>query len=236
MPSLPRLSRNAAIVLGVIGFHGVALIALQTGLLRRAVELVVPVEMVAVMVEPPKPVVAPPPPAPPKPQPQVAKPVAKPPPPRPQPAPTPVPVQSNDPPPPTAPIVVAAPPAPPPPVAAPVQVAPAPPAAPPPAPPAPPAPRIELPSTDAAYLRNPPPAYPAVSRRLNEQGTVMVRVLITVEGTPRRVELQKSSGFERLDESAMATIAQWKFVPGKRNGVPEEMWYTVPVAFSLSRK
>lgn len=226
------MSRTLAVVLGVVGFHLLAIWALQAGLLHRAVALIVPVEVIAELVEPPKPLVVPPPPAPP--QQQVQKPVAKPQPPKPAPAPVLAPVITNDPVPPTAPTAVIAPPQPAPPITAPVQAAapPAPPAPPPPSP----SPRIEMPSSDAAYLRNPQPTYPAVSRRLNETGTVMVRVLITVEGLPRKIELQQSSGFERLDESALKTIALWKFVPGKRAGVPEEMWYTVPVAFTLAKK
>ncbi len=226
------MSRTLTVVLAVVGFHIAAIWALQAGLLHRAVELIVPVEVIAELIEPPKPVVVPPPPAPPKPQ--VQKVVPKPQPPKPAPAPVLAPVITPDPVPPTAPTAVIAPPEPAPPITAPVQAAapPSPPAPPPPSP----SPRIELPSSDAAYLRNPSPQYPAVSRRLNEQGTVRIRVLITVDGLPRKIELQQSSGFERLDESAMATIAQWKFVPGKRAGVPEEMWYTVPVAFTLAKK
>ncbi|AVT12618.1 energy transducer TonB, partial [Paracidovorax avenae] len=108
------------------------------------------------------------------------------------------------------------------------------PPAPPPAPPAPPAPpKVELPSSDAAYLNNPKPAYPAISRRLGEQGKVVVRVLIGADGLPQKVELNKSSGYDRLDRLAMETVMRYKFVPGKRNGVPETMWNLVPFNFVL---
>jgi protein TonB len=60
----------------------------------------------------------------------------------------------------------------------------------PPAPPAPPAPpRIELPSSDAAYLNNPKPGYPAISKRMGEQGKVVLRVLIGTDGLPQKVEI-----------------------------------------------
>ena len=58
----PRLSRNAIIAICVVLFHVVAVWALQTGLIHRAVELLVPVEMLSEIIEPPKPVEPHPPP------------------------------------------------------------------------------------------------------------------------------------------------------------------------------
>lgn len=131
--------------------------------------------------------------------------------------------------------------APAPPEPAPVAPAPSPappaPAAAPPAPPAPPAapapPKIELPSTNAAYLRNPPPAYPAMSKRLGEQGKVLVRVLIGADGRAQDAQVNRSSGYDRLDRVALDTVLQWRYVPGKRGGVPEAMWFIVPINFVL---
>jgi protein TonB len=98
---------------------------------------------------------------------------------------------------------------------------------------APPPARIELPSSDADYLQNPRPPYPPVSKRLNEQGTVIVRVLIGADGRPQQAELRKSSGHERLDRVALTTVMSWRYVPGKRAGVPETMWFDVPISFVL---
>ena len=59
-----QLQRRLAIVLAVVLFHVGALWALQSGLLKRAVELVIPVQVLAEFVEPPQPQIEPPPPAP----------------------------------------------------------------------------------------------------------------------------------------------------------------------------
>jgi protein TonB len=96
-----------------------------------------------------------------------------------------------------------------------------------------PAPRIELPSASAAYLNNPPPAYPALSRRLGEQGRVVLRVRIEPDGTASAAEIRTSSGYERLDEAARQAVLSWRYVPGKRNGVPEAMWFLIPIQFEL---
>ncbi len=92
---------------------------------------------------------------------------------------------------------------------------------------------MELPSSNAAYLKNPSPAYPSISKRMGEQGKVLLRVLISAEGLPEQVEIKQSSGYERLDRQAHDTVLRWRFVPGKRNGTPEAMWYLVPINFVL---
>ncbi|MDQ0609498.1 protein TonB [Variovorax sp. W1I1] len=218
-PSVFGLSRNVVIASGVIVFHAAALWALQSGLLRRAAEVVIPVEIMSQFVEPPKPKVEPPPPPPPPPK--VAK---APPPPRPQairePRPTPAPqapAGTTEPPPPPAPPAAPTPPAPP---------------ALPPAPPAPPA--VQLPSSNADYLQNPKAVYPAMSKRLGEQGKVIVKVLVGVDGLPKSAEVKKSSGFDRLDEAAIEYIMKCRFVPGKVNGVVQAMSYDAPVNYVLN--
>lgn len=217
-----QLQRRLATVLAVVVFHLGALWALQSGLLKRAVELVIPVQVMAEFIEPPQPQIEPTPPAPP-----VATPTPPKPKPRPVPQPLPQPVATPTPEPSTlAPVVTPSPPAPPAPAEPVVAAAPSPPA-----PPAPP--RIELPSSSADYLNNPRPPYPPLSKRLGEQGKVMVRVFIEVDGTASRAEVRQSSGFERLDQTAVQTVLRWRYVPGKRAGVPEAMWFNVPINFVL---
>jgi protein TonB len=94
-------------------------------------------------------------------------------------------------------------------------------------------PSLVLPSTDADYLNNPPPAYPRLSKRMGEQGTVIVRVFIGLQGTAEQAEIRTSSGYDRLDKAALETVQRWRYVPGKRHGNPEAMWFTVPVRFVL---
>ena len=92
---------------------------------------------------------------------------------------------------------------------------------------------MQLPSSNAAYLNNPRPSYPSISRRMNEQGKVLLRVLVNEQGLPQQIELKESSGFDRLDKAAIAAVQRWRFAPGTRNGVPEAMWNIVPINFVL---
>ncbi len=245
-----NLGRNAAIVGSVVLLHGVALWALQRGLVRPPPPVVVPAQIMAELITPPPapaPAPAAPPPSPaPRPAPPTPgvpapppKPRLGPPPPAPraavQPSPAPVATPRA-----TTPAVAPAPAAPEPaaaPAPAPVAAPAAPPAAPPvPAsPPAPPAqPVVVRPSTEAAYLNNPRPDYPAISKRLGESGRVIVRVLIGPDGRAQDARVQRSSGFDRLDQVALETARdRWRYVPGTRDGVPEAMWFNVPINFVL---
>jgi protein TonB len=89
------------------------------------------------------------------------------------------------------------------------------------------------PSHRAAYLSNPPPAYPPASRRREEEGSVALRVHITVDGRADEVLLHRSSGFERLDQAAMEAVRRWRFVPARRGRENVPGWVVVPIQFSM---
>jgi protein TonB len=101
------------------------------------------------------------------------------------------------------------------------------------APPAPvPAP-VTPPRFDADYLDNPAPAYPSLSRRLGEEGRVLLRVFVDPDGSAARVEVRDSSGFERLDKVARDTVGRWRFVPARQGDRAVGAWVLVPISFSL---
>ncbi len=92
---------------------------------------------------------------------------------------------------------------------------------------------VEPPRFNADYLANPAPAYPPISRRTGEQGRVLLRVHVTAAGQPAQVALHKSSGYARLDETAVETVRNWKFVPARHGSHAVEAWVIVPIQFSL---
>lgn len=87
---------------------------------------------------------------------------------------------------------------------------------------------------DADYLRNPPPAYPPLSRRLGEEGRVVLRVFVDAEGKPSQVDVKTSSSFQRLDQAAQQAVSHWRFVPARRNNVAVSAWVLVPIVFNLN--
>jgi len=153
-----------------------------------------------------------------------------PPPPRPQairePKPTPAPnapTGSIEPPPPPAPIAPPAPPEPP---------------APPAPPPAPPAPKlIEISQGQTQYIREPHTTYPAMSKRLGETGTVIVAVYFNSAGFPKRAEIFKSSGYDRLDQAAREAAMSSQVTPIRQPGANEATVYLLkaPFNFTLSQ-
>ncbi|WP_374669031.1 energy transducer TonB [Ramlibacter sp.] len=220
-----RAGRDRAVVAVVVLLHLGALWALEHALTRWKGEQVVLAEVISELVTPAQPLAEPVPPAPQPSEPVLRRAPQPPAPARPQIAPQPV-AQPDLPPSATAPTGAVATQAPAPPITAPVT------AAAPPAPPPPP-PRVELPSSDADYLQNPRPPYPPLSVRRGEQGQVVIRVLIGADGSAQQAEVRRSSGFERLDQAALQTVLKWRYIPGKRGGVPEAMWFNVPLNFVL---
>lgn len=86
---------------------------------------------------------------------------------------------------------------------------------------------------DADYLHNPKPVYPHASRRLGEQGKVLLRVFVSAAGLAEKVEIKLSSGFARLDQAAEDAVARWRFVPAKRGEQAVAAWVQVPITFQL---
>lgn len=99
--------------------------------------------------------------------------------------------------------------------------------------PAPAPAKVELPNASASYLNNPKPPYPALSKRLGEEGKVVVRAWIDTNGRATKAEIKTSSGYDRLDQTALQTVLNWRYIPGQRAGVPEAMWFNIPLNFVL---
>ena len=102
---------------------------------------------------------------------------------------------------------------------------------------APPPPPEPLPVTaarfDADYLNNPPPVYPAISRRMREEGQVLLLVHVSPEGAVLAVHVRQGSGFARLDDAALAAVREWRFVPARRGQKAIASTVVVPIVFTL---
>ncbi|MCG3175202.1 MAG: hypothetical protein MOGMAGMI_00124 [Candidatus Omnitrophica bacterium] len=83
------------------------------------------------------------------------------------------------------------------------------------------------------YLKNPPPAYPEASRRAGEQGLVILSADIDAKGRAQSVRIKSTSGYERLDQSALRAVKNWKFRPATLGGLPVSSQADIPVRFTL---
>lgn len=79
----------------------------------------------------------------------------------------------------------------------------------------------------------PAPVYPQVSRRMGEEGIVILDVEWDQEGRITSSRVQSSSGFRRLDQAALAAIESWRCNPAKQDGVPVSAIAVQPFSFQL---
>lgn len=96
-----------------------------------------------------------------------------------------------------------------------------------------PAASVAPPRFDADYLDNPRPVYPPLSRRMGEEGRVVLRVFVEASGLPSQIEVRTGSGSERLDRAAAAAVWRWKFVPARQGAEAVGAWVLVPIVFTL---
>jgi periplasmic protein TonB len=82
------------------------------------------------------------------------------------------------------------------------------------------------------YVRPPAPVYPRESNRRHERGTVLLRVLVDSQGRPAQIQLERSSGFERLDAAAREAVQNALFQPHEVNGVPQAAQVLIPIEFT----
>lgn len=92
---------------------------------------------------------------------------------------------------------------------------------------------VSLPRFDAAYLDNPRPVYPPLSRRMGEQGKVLLRVAVDSAGRPTDVQLHQGSGSLRLDRAALDAVRSWRFTPARQGDLAVAASVIVPIVFSL---
>jgi periplasmic protein TonB len=86
------------------------------------------------------------------------------------------------------------------------------------------------------YLREPSPRYPPQSRRLREEGVVVLRVVIDEHGQASDIAIESSSGYERLDRAAREAVASAAFRPYVEDGAPRRAQVLIPIEFSLNRR
>lgn len=89
-------------------------------------------------------------------------------------------------------------------------------------------------SFNANYGTNPKPKYPTIARSRGWQGKVLLRVSVSAEGLSESVTVHRSSGHDVLDESAIAAVEKWRFIPAKRGNTAVACSVIVPIIFTLN--
>lgn len=82
------------------------------------------------------------------------------------------------------------------------------------------------------YVRAPSPVYPRESQRGRERGTVLLRVLVDTDGRPAQIQIERSSGYSRLDDAARVAVQKALFRPHEVNGVAQAAQVLIPIEFT----
>ncbi|WP_025915768.1 energy transducer TonB [Herminiimonas sp. CN] len=90
---------------------------------------------------------------------------------------------------------------------------------------------VAIPAAYAAHNRK--PEYPLMSRRFNEQGTAVLQVLVTADGSAGDVQIVTSSGHALLDQSALTAVRNWRFVAATQDGKAVSEWYQISIPYTL---
>lgn len=82
------------------------------------------------------------------------------------------------------------------------------------------------------YVRAPAPVYPTESNRKRERGTVLLRVLVDSRGLPAQIQVERSSGYSRLDSAAREAVEKAVFRPYEVNGIAQPAQVLIPIEFT----
>ena len=82
------------------------------------------------------------------------------------------------------------------------------------------------------YVRPPAPVYPAESKRKRERGTCVLRVMVDSNGRPAQIQVERSSGYERLDSAAREAVEHALFQPYEVNGIAQPAQVLIPIEFT----
>ena len=86
-----------------------------------------------------------------------------------------------------------------------------------------------------ALVHQVPPVYSVASQRAHEQGSVTLRVLVDAHGVPSEIRLVQSSGFPRLDQSALEAVKRYRYAAPAHEVQAAQSWATARVEFDLLR-
>ncbi len=88
-------------------------------------------------------------------------------------------------------------------------------------------------ATPLGYGDNPAMPYPRIARRRGWQGEVLLHVSVSESGRVVSADIEQSSGYGILDDTAIQQVSGWRFRPASRHGVPRPDTVLVPVHFQL---
>jgi protein TonB len=87
--------------------------------------------------------------------------------------------------------------------------------------------------TPPAPLETPHPEYPAIAKQAGVTGTVIVQLLLDLDGSVMQTRVARGSGNQALDEAAVEGTKKFKFTPAKQRDKPVRVWVSMPIRFEM---
>lgn len=88
--------------------------------------------------------------------------------------------------------------------------------------------------TNVNILHQEKPRYPRMAKRRNQQGIVILDIVVDEEGLPEAIKILTSSGYPSLDKAAVASVKHWRFKPERRHNQRVKSQVHVPVNFQIN--
>lgn len=82
-------------------------------------------------------------------------------------------------------------------------------------------------------IKSYPPRYPISAKIKNIEGKVIIKFVVTKEGTVRDIEVIESFPIGVFDEAAIKCIEKFRFEPATKNGKPFDVTAKMPIEFTL---
>jgi protein TonB len=83
---------------------------------------------------------------------------------------------------------------------------------------------------------SPKPPYPLTAFKAKQEGRVVLELEVLEDGTVGQVRLAKSSDFDSLDASALATVKKWRYSPAQKSGQIVKQWIRVSILFEVKAR
>lgn len=87
--------------------------------------------------------------------------------------------------------------------------------------------------TPPVSIDKPMPSYHPIARQMRQQGTVVLSLLIDIEGRVEQVETVSSDAGRLLEQTAIEKTRSWTYHPAKKDGVEVKVWKIEQVVFTL---
>lgn len=84
-----------------------------------------------------------------------------------------------------------------------------------------------------SVIDNPTPEYDPMARQLRQQGTVVLNVLVSEDGSVEDVQVLREIPRSRLNDSAVRAVRRWRYEPAVKDGVRVKVWKTEAIHFRL---